>query len=355
MTRPQERLESIQALRGIAAFGVLLAHLQGVDLHYGGGGEIVPRAFNMGVVGVDLFFLISGFVMASATQGAPRGPVGALAFLYARATRIYPLYWLATAAILGLYAGKARFFGELTPTDNVAASLLLYPDDRFPILPVGWTLVHEVYFYAIFALTLFAPRRALPVLLFFWAVAAALTQLFGLVSANAWTTIAASPMTFEFLVGAAIALYTENRARLPGAAPALMAAAAIFGAEIAYFSGAAYDEALQPHGPRAYYFIAPMALFLYGAVALERRGARPPRALVALGDASYALYLVHLPALLVLGKAASLATGPGAFDNVALFLMGLAVALGLGWATHRLVEKPMLDLTRSVGRRLFPR
>jgi len=347
------RLQNIQALRGVAALMVLAAHVKGAEGDYGGAGTLLPHFLYMGVVGVDLFFLISGFVMAHVALSGARGPAAAGRFFYNRGARIYPVYWAVTLLLMVLYAGKQVLFAEATPFPNPVETFLLLPDDHFPLVPVGWTLVHEMYFYVVFTLFVFVRRLALPVLLGGWAAIIALALWGGALDANAWTKIVVNPLTFEFIIGALIAL-ALRRGVTQLAAPALIAGVAIFAVETVFFSHALYPQVMGEFARRAAIFSPPFALMLYGAAALEKRGvARAPSWLIKTGDASYSLYLIHIPVFLVVGKLISISVPDGWLDNLLLIAFYAAGAIAAGFALHRFAERPMLAVTKKFGDRVF--
>ncbi len=351
----RERFDHIQALRGVAALMVFAAHIKGAEISYGGEGALLPYALLMGVTGVDLFFLISGFVMAHVVLGAARGRRATGRFLFNRAARIYPVYWAVTLGLLIFFAGKQILFNEATPFPNPVETFLLLPDDAGPLLAVGWTLVHELYFYLVIALlVVWRDARALP-FLGVWAAIVSAGVVSGLEAANPWTRIAFSPLTFEFIGGALIALLVR-RGVTRFALPALMlGVAAVIGISVG-FADRLYPETVADFSRRVLIFGPPYALILYGAAAFEAsRGPRAPKWLVAAGDASYSLYLVHLPVFLVVGKAMSLVVPDGAFDNALLIAAFLAAGLVAAVAVHLFIEKPALAFTRRLGDKLFSR
>src|SRR5580658_5421280 len=152
MARGTPVLLSIQALRALAATAVVAYHA----LQWGSGG------FDVGRAGVDVFFVISGFIMWRVTSGRDVTPG---AFLWRRVTRVAPLYWLTTLAVLAAALVWPGFLPEVRPGwRHLALSLAFIPhlDPRglpFPTLPPGWTLDYEALFYLTFAAALAGPRR----------------------------------------------------------------------------------------------------------------------------------------------------------------------------------------------------
>lgn len=214
------KLQSIQALRGVAALLVVLFHARALELKgIAANGlteqPLIGGLFTNGFAGVDLFFVISGFIMVFVTRDGLTGLKPAASFLFARVTRIYPVWWafagcmtiymLVAHGVSGNSEGwqKAAFGHPMLP--YLVKSFLLIPQEPFPVLNVGWTLIHEIYFYLVFALFLLMPRRWLPILLAIWAVIVTGGALLGFSrpTAMTWLSLAVHPITLEFLLGAA--------------------------------------------------------------------------------------------------------------------------------------------------------
>ena len=149
-TSPVE-VASIQYLRALAALLVVFVHAQE---QYPIGGRIIPSAFGLG--GVDLFFLISGFVM---TFTAAQRPLTRLDFLKRRVVRIVPLYWTMTLATAGLiFVAPALTRDSHFAWSDLLTSLSFIPHYNAgkagsisPIIKLGWTLNYEMFFYLVFA------------------------------------------------------------------------------------------------------------------------------------------------------------------------------------------------------------
>jgi peptidoglycan/LPS O-acetylase OafA/YrhL len=141
------KFKTIQAARAVAVNAVMLSHLLIVEQKDGHGFTFLPEWSHLGACGVDLFFVLSGFIMATvASRESWRD------FLLARATRIFPLYWFYSGVVLIVSLIAAGIVnGSFSHPPSVWRSFLLVPDTVDPLLAVGWTLTHEAYFYLVFA------------------------------------------------------------------------------------------------------------------------------------------------------------------------------------------------------------
>ncbi|MEO7027698.1 MAG: acyltransferase, partial [Caulobacteraceae bacterium] len=194
---------SIQYLRALAALAVVLYHA----LQWRSGG------FDVGRAGVDVFFVISGFVLWRATS---RHRVTPLTFLAARASRVMPLYWLATLAVVASALVWPQFLPQVRPGwGHLLLSLAFIPhfDPRglpFPTLPPGWSLDYEAGFYILFAIALAFARRWRA-----WALVGGLAgaTLAGLLLADPAYILGANPLLLEFAAGVLIGVIDETRAQ----------------------------------------------------------------------------------------------------------------------------------------------
>jgi len=349
-------LLSIQALRGFAVLGVVLLHIQ---LYFSGKlqrPDLLPQ-FSIGAAGIDLFFVISGFIMVYATERLFGQPEGRRIYFLRRIARIVPLYWVATTIML-VYV--LRQYGSVENATGgagltyVICSYLFIPYGRpndwgAPLLGVGWTLIFEMYFYTVFGLLVVWPRRAVVVTVSaFFLVVVALGQVFPNLPnpIGYWT----HPLIIEFVLGMTIALAFRNGVRLSAPVSWFLLAA---GLAVLIWSWRQQHDFHPDSVERVFVWGLP-AFAIVAALALARRELphnRFWRGLGFIGDASYSLYLFHalglgVPAMF-LGRYLDLAQLPWlhlAFIMVSAMLPGVLIYL--------YAEKPFTAwLQRKIERR----
>jgi exopolysaccharide production protein ExoZ len=337
-TAPFAKIESLQVLRAVAAAAVMFFHGTRM-IEKSHGYMFLGGFFEPGFAGVDLFFVISGFIIYHTTAGTgmSRGE-----FLRRRLIRIYPIYWLVTAILLAYLLLKPSATMELTPL-SVLANFLLLPTSPY-ILEVAWTLVIEIAFYALFAITYFIHPRVFFVALPVWGIASViLGPVTGIAHDSPILEIWMFSGSLEVLYGVLVAL-AFRRGLTKGALPALvlgLGLGALSWADIAWWGPIPMGRELQ--------FGVPAALILYAAVNLR---ARFPAWLILVGDASYVLYLIHATVLSNLMKVSDAVGLPAWYATFAgsaiLYICVIVVSCG----AHLYVELPM---TRWLKRRISPR
>lgn len=313
---------------------------------------LTTHVIKRGHVGVDVFFVISGFIVAWVAILGPKGPETPGEFLVKRAFRLAPPYWLMSVlhstwlnpVSTGVLLSSLAFL----PQANVDA-----PYFGYPALYVGWSLNYEAFFYALCALGLaLFGRRALwlvalvlfttTIIVPFWHSGVVLRDPEAL---YAWATplqaMAANPLVLEFLLGAGLAwLYAEHRQRLtPVMAHVLLAAG--LGAFIVSVIGPVPTFDLLARG-------LPAGALLIGLVAMEYCGLlRVPRVAVWLGELSYALYLVHPSVIETTHRLVGVLAPEWIGTQLLLFAVNLALTLALAALLHRYIEQPSIALGRK--------
>ena len=337
-------LGNVQALRAIAALMVVVVHAYAVESTYLPGRPWTTPFHVLGTFGVDLFFVISGVVMLVSTaswfgeKAAPRR------FLARRATRIYPPYLIVTAVVLVAFLLVPGATGEhRSARPDILASFLALPQGGEPLLVVGWTLTYELVFYAVFAAALRFHRRSLPVVTAIWLLAVVGISALG-PHANPWVRVLGSWFNLEFVFGMAVGTLALRGAF---AAPrALLALAAMLVVVVCVATAYSGREFLEIAWWRPWAVGLPMALLVYAALGLERHGVLAPRWLRAQGDASYALYLWHVPVIGALGFALNRLHVHGTPARIAIVFGGYVLAIAFSFLAYRWIERPLLRLAR---------
>lgn len=336
------RIGEIQWLRAIAAIMVVIAHIKiAIDLRfYGLSFAEFPLSPFPFVAGVDIFFVISGFVMAHSSRSL-HGKVGAWkTFLLRRLARVVPLYWLMTALVIVLLDVMHVPVWADTTLTQIVASFLFFPAANpdgvpLPVLDIGWSLNYEMLFYAVFALFVGLRQR--------WALGGVFLVLALGVAAGRWFPPASlalrfwsDPIVLEFLLGIIVYLLVSRGFRMPDPARWLMGFCG-FGLFFAF-----------PQIDFTWRFLqwgCPAALMVLAAVS----GRRETRSSIAewAGNVSYAVYLSHFFVI----RALLFALERGGIRHAGAWLVGFPLGVVLGTLAastvlHYAFERPVLRWIR---------
>jgi exopolysaccharide production protein ExoZ len=342
-------LNSIEACRGAAALLVLLHHASAfvqTPAYYDQ--PVMGGMFDWGFAGVDFFFVVSGFVIFWSNRAALGRPTATRQYLWRRFVRIYPIYWLVTAPIvIGYFVLPIASTGTETEVLSILGSLTLFPTHKFPHLSVAWTLSYEMMFYLLFALLIVNIRAGAAVLVL-WQ----LTTLTWLLADMAGPPVAEfifNPRNLHFGLGLIAAILVDRTRVRFAPAIALTGVFAFVTIGVAWVMLPAIDS---PYWWLS--FAGAAALIVLGLAGWEKQGSfAVPAPLLLLGAASYAIYLVHYPAELVVTKAFLAVQSALPVPPLLVFLVSSGIALASGIALHLLVERPVLRRLRDArwGRR----
>lgn len=347
-------LLNIQFLRFAAALAVVLYHA-GDHVRATGAdpGWIFLAGQAAGFAGVDVFFVISGFIMFHTTREA-EGAAPSLDFLKRRLARIYSGYWpfCLLAATVFAWARPGHF-----EESDLVTSFLLWPMPLNQVLlDVSWTLSFEMYFYLLFALLVLLGVRTRTRLL---GTLVALVLALNLLRHFVWHDFSperlyaqsfsshflGSPFLLEFLAGSLLATLADRR--LGRAAGWLLSIGIAGFAAAGFINVTVYDGGIEQGYhvvPRVLLFGLPSALILLGLVGLERQGhVAPKRLSLNAGGASYAIYLSHtivLVATMKLGLNSALVGFPDLAVQ-GIFLAYCAAIVGGSTIYYRRVERPL--------------
>lgn len=335
-------IQRLQALRFIAAALVLTGHvLMEMLQHEMKLGAITPLVDFPWGVGVDIFFLISGFIISHSALDNPRSLTSARKFILQRLIRIWPTYAMFTALMMVAVLLVPAFLAHNVLTlSYVIASFLFIPMPRpddlrmFPVLGQGWTLNYEMFFYLAFTMALLLPvKLRAPVL---WIGGISLILLGQYVALPQPLAFYADPIVGEFLLGILLSVMMKRLPAMPNGARL-----AIILAPVALFLLNSGDEL-----PRIVSLGIPAFLLVGGVLFLGEKGERLLGAswLVLLGNASYALYLSHtfaVNAVLLFWIKLHLAI-PALF-----FLLTFVVAIVGSVLVYKLLEVPTLQFLKQ--------
>lgn len=334
-------LPTVQVLRGVAASLVVFHHFARLYSH-----GTLRRSWildsgigDLCMCGVDIFFVISGFIMVYTTKGK-LGVGDSLVFMKRRVLRIFPLYWIWTTVLLLLLLSGLALRNEHYPTSNLVLSYFLIPswDGTYfhPLLGQGWTLSFEMLFYLIFALGISFGLRAWKVAFAgaTFGVLALIGQIFS--SDSAVRYLFSNSIVIEFLFGMIVA---ETVLRI---GPVRSSRFEILSLALMVLGGAALLLTVRISNPdqhRFFFYGIPSLLMVFGAVV---RGSAPaPRLLTYLGDASYSIYLVHDFIALAFATALTHRLTVQRFPpDLAIVVCGI-ITIALSSLPFPLIERPM--------------
>ena len=346
------KIQNIQALRGIAVLSVVFFHLLTIEQKYGGSRTILPDLLQFGLFGVDLFFVISGFVMVTVTRGKFQIPRQALKFIYHRAARIYPTYWVYSILVLIVFLLRPTWVNNSQGNQvDILSSFLLLPSHTLPLVMVGWTLIHEMYFYLIFFLMfLLISERQLPYTILSWGLGVVLLNVY-LKSSGPFMSIISHPLTIEFIGGCLLAIiYYKKDVKIKSSILILLVSLSLFASFYRYLSYQNITGFVEQLGWwRIIIFGIPALLTVYGFTRAERNGYVIHSSLIKVGDASYSIYLSHILTLSAIGRIWGMFSTDGVFDNLIMIPIQVILVLVIGFMSYQIVEKPLLKLTRKIA------
>lgn len=349
----QSKIESVQALRGIAAIAVVFFHTYQFELDPRYFGQAPMGGFwAWGMHGIDLFFVISGFIMAHVHFDDFIQGIGWRRFFVARVSRIYAPY-LPVLAILAVAYFAVAGLGSESGVDvrdplTILRSAILWPGTN-GLLPVAWTLEHEIVFYFVVMIALMRP--AIGVVLFVgW-------QLYALTAGHGGSDFAKflmGPYEIEFAFGIGCMQIVRhfpvtNYPRLIlGAGSFLFFALALYTTYVHDFVPVTYVSTIS-------YGLA-SSVVLVGAVYCERAGyVAIPWLASFVSGASYSIYLVHYPLISLLSKLL-VRFGLARPELVNVGFVGLSItSIAAGCLYHVAVERQLTAVARNLLQRALDR
>lgn len=339
------QINTLQALRAYAALSVMLGHAL-LEVYSNIGVDPTFNVFPL-IAGVDIFFVISGFVM-SVTSYELFGVAGAFRlFIWKRFVRVVPLYWFfTTLMVLVLISTEGVVRSTQLDWGNVISSYLFFPSERpggrvAPVLSLGWTLNYEVFFYFLYSLSLFFSRKigffVVQALLLLFVIFGWIAEVDS-VALRFWT----NSIILEFGAGVVLgAMY----GRIEQSRNGFLAIFLIILGGVALLVLADHDI------PRFVKGGLGAVLITLGCLTVPKTyDARMPSVVLLLGSASYALYLSHrfvLRTLSILFKKLSVVAS---LEVVLYPIIAVLISVLASLVVYRYLEVPFLRAVRR-GRR----
>ncbi len=352
MSSKPHTLQSIQCLRGIAALLVVFHHtIRGFEVSPEASVLFAtpwmgsfPSIEAFGSVGVDLFFVISGFIMVIIADRYLLSEHPCRNFLARRLIRIYPLYLLVTLLFiaktcLAYWVGAEQSAFDLQ-TYRLLAAVFFVPTYNIdhsiqPILGVGWTLAYEMLFYFLFSIGLLMGKKVLIPFVLLSLLALMIIPLGGDFAIAEFFN---NPLSLEFVFGMLIAGIYLKLPPVNRTMRDLLLITALSVLFLTLCKGVSFPA-------RMLWWGIPVALLVYVMVSMERHSARHyPEWLMRLGDVSYSLYLTHVivvyylcfPLLIKLKAGSSM---PWVTDVTIVIIVSLSV--GFAYFVFRYLERPL--------------
>lgn len=339
-------LVSIQYLRGLAAMMVVYHHSFRKVLELNPESVIPYSGF--GNAGVDIFFVISGFIMWVTTASKTQAPAY---FWFRRFIRVVPLYWFFTLVIVIPKILVPELFQSVQPEPtHIVKSLLFIPhyhplvsDQIWPILIPGWTLNYEMFFYALFGASLFISPQ--------WRLATLISTFLLLVFLGQWASTDkpmlvtyTDTLLLEFLAGIIIGVFYTRGAPLDLALSRTLMAGA-------FILLIGFETSILPGSTRVIVWGIPATLLIFATLGVERAGKVHRLGFLQLiGDASYSIYLSHILSIEIvelLWEVTGLHT-----DTLASQLLFAALCIGssiiVGIVVFYVIERPLLKSLRPL-------
>jgi exopolysaccharide production protein ExoZ len=342
MIQSKGKMLLIQTFRGIAALFVLFHHSTSLmaDKRLG----VLNNIFSVGWVGVDFFFVLSGFIIfyIHFKDIGEKEKLGR--FCLKRFIRVYPVYWIVTIAsmILFLYV---PIVGRTHTVKEIIKSFLLFPQTQQPIVNVGWSLSYEVFFYFIFSLLIFLkPRYSIPIVSI-W-ITGILLNSFGLIMTdnsrfNFYFNFIFSHYDIEFILGCGVA-YITLKTKVKYSIPLMIIG--LFSFLLGWWM-VMNGNILRASNMSMLVFGVSCSLLVLSAASIDLdKKPKIPKLFHLIGDASFSIYLTHIYFIRLLKNT-------GYFDTfnpfITLFLLSLITVL-LGIAFHKIIEKPVLNYVNQL-------
>ncbi|MGS2778935.1 acyltransferase family protein [Robertmurraya sp. GLU-23] len=343
MSKHNQKMQLIQAFRGLAAILVLFHHGQSNM----GNPELgaLGKIFSIGWIGVDFFFVLSGFIIFYVHHKDIGNRTSILRFYFKRFIRVYPIYWIVTFTLMAFYF--------LYPNWAVAydlrgfiKSFFLLPHPQVPIVSVGWTLVYEVFFYGVFGLLIILNKKFSFPLMALWVIGILLNSFNIITFENYYLKFIFNNYNLEFIFGSIVA-YITLKFKLKRHYIYLVAG--LLGASLG--SILLIKSVIVRNSTESILIMGvSFALIVLSTAFIDFKNViNVPKVFLLLGDSSYSIYLTHnyLFILLYLNFVVR-----HVFTPIKILMVTSLLTLIAAVLFHMIIEKPIMN---KLSKRQFSR
>jgi len=354
-----DKIEVIQALRGVAALIVVLRHCWeyvGDNIH----SELGTTLFMPGgTMGVDLFFIVSGFIMVHTTWDQRGSANDVIGFFIKRFARIVPVYFLIMLIEVLVKHHGLHFFESVSNIKSLIKSMLFLPQGEIEHTPyygdaplkVGWTLNYEMYFYLIFGICMLFGRlrwfalatiSVLTLIVYPYVTRGEFsTNVYGIYNFKPfYVNLITNPIIWLFMAGVVIGLIYRSKFEVRNVV--VLRAAVLCSVSFAAWQ---YLSQYQMNHGIFLWGLSLVPMVLCFTLCDKAAPIRPPEILTYLGNISFSLYLVHISVLTVLSKLAAYFNAP--FGGPSSYIAVTGASIAAAAVSHHYLEKRLSNVVRN--------
>ena len=353
------KIDSIQVLRGIAALIVTIFHLKELARKDPPFNHVLDFFFNNGPAGVNLFFIISGFIMVYITRRSSYSVKDISNFLIKRLIRIWPTYLIITLLYVFLVWGR-NFYSQM---DSIVNSLLFIPltstDAPFygySILPVGWSLNYEIYFYLLIAVSMiFLKYRWTVFFIIIFVTLIAIPLYFGSFTLNAeneynygnrYLNLITNPIMWNFVYGIIIGRLFLNKRHF-NFLSGIFSIPWIFYSALAFSVWQYLSGFFGGAGPLQW-GLGSSILFMAFVFYKSKIPQLFPASLIHLGNMSFSIYLLHLPVQRIIERIFNVLHVPIYSTGISALFLSVCMTLILSHLSYKYLEVKLSNFIKGM-------
>lgn len=375
--KENDKLGTIQLLRGVAAIMVVFGHYCGYLNDVYSDPNIGPKLFPNASFSVDVFFIISGFIMVYSTNRVLKRPV--LDFFVKRIFRIFPVYYVVLSLTILLYYidyGSFSFFGGIASFSTVIKSFLLIPLDitaqapfyGYSLVQTAWTLSYEIYFYVVFGISMLISVRYRSIICIIFILFVCITIQYILrdnisvfpydamySKSNIFSNILfiSNPIVLDFIVGVIIGeMYFKVKDDFWNITPIYYIAIGMvifsFNSWLSTYGaghGLFWKNGILSGGVSTFLFFGLLYIDKYNKLTL-------PSWIYYFGAISYSLYIVHIPLQIIIEKMQLQLMAIPLSNGFVKFISMIILAIYVSAILHKFIEQPFMKLGKKICSRI---